>query len=230
MNEELPSSQIKNILRGLSGTSVAEILKEMDRSYQRIADEQSVWYKKSGFTCPEACGECCRNFEPDLLECEACYMAAWLLENQPEVAAKVADGTFPYPREGGCQFWKEDDPYHCSIYGGRSFICRLFGACANHDKCGRVVFKPCKFYPAEKLSLYKVPLAHKQYSQEEIEKIFGTIPPTMESLMEEALSFNPDNHNTYLIREILPQTIRRIQWLLMINNGNDDDTPEPLAC
>ncbi len=230
MNEELPSSQIKKILGKLKGTRVEEILLEMDAAYGRISNEQSAWYSGSGFTCPEGCGECCRNFEPDILECEATYMAAWLLENQPEVAQKVAEGEFPYPRQGGCQFWKEDDPYHCSIYGGRSFICRLFGACSNHDKAGQLVFKPCKFYPEEKLQEYKTPLTHRQYSQQEVEKIFGTLPPAMENLMEEALSFDPDNHETMLIREILPQIVRRIQWLLMMNNGNDDDTPEPLAC
>lgn len=30
--------------------------------------------KKTGIVCSQGCGECCKNFEPDLLECEAVYM------------------------------------------------------------------------------------------------------------------------------------------------------------
>ena len=122
-------SEIKNILSKLKDTREEEILIQMQESYNHIADAQAVWYEKSKFICPEGCGECCRNFEPDLLECEATYMAAWLLENQKEVAEKVSQGDYPYPENKGCPFWNENAEYHCTIYGGRPFICRFFGAC-----------------------------------------------------------------------------------------------------
>ena len=93
----MEKSEIKNILNILNGTCEEEILKQMQQYYSQISKVQAQWYSKSNFTCLEGCGECCRNFEPDLLECEATYMAAWLLENQKEVAEKVSQGYFPFP-------------------------------------------------------------------------------------------------------------------------------------
>lgn len=209
-------SEIENIISTLSGTREAEILQQMEEAYKNVSDQQSVWYDKTKFFCPDGCGECCRNFEPDLLECEAVYMAAWLIENQPEVAQKVANGEFPLPRQKACQFWQEEGQYHCTIYGGRPFICRMFGACSAHSKSGEVVWKPCKFYPAEQLALHNPPLTHRQYSATETEEILGGLPPAMSDLMESAVSINPDNHETQLIRDILPKTIQKLLWILQM--------------
>ena len=85
-------NDIQTILNKLKGTREDEILNQMQELYSQIAENQSVWYEKSNFTCPQGCGECCRNFEPDLLDCEADFMAAWLLENQEETAEKVSQG------------------------------------------------------------------------------------------------------------------------------------------
>lgn len=213
-------SEISSVLAKLNDTREAEILTQMEESYQIVNVKQAEWYEKSRFFCSEGCGECCRNFEPDLLESEAIYMAAWLIENQPEVAAALAEGDFPLPREKGCQFWDEKKTYHCTIYGGRPFICRFFGACGSRSKTGELVFKPCKFYPESKLAAYKVPLAHKQYSQAETLEIFSTLPPVMSDLMESAVSINPENKSTKLIRDILPETIRRLQWIISLNNSD----------
>ncbi len=208
---------MEKIISELEGTREKEILVRTEELYEKIKVKQEEWYKKSSFTCPENCGECCRNFEPDLLECEAVYMAAWLLENDAETAEKVAEGNFPYPENKGCPFWKEEASYHCTIYGGRSFICRFFGACGSRSKTGDLAFKPCKFYPAEKLAAYKIPLYHKQYSEEEMKKIFPVLPPVTTDIMEEALSLNPGKTNTVMLRKILPETIRRLQWLCIMN-------------
>ena len=201
------------ILNKIRGTREEEIIHSTEEYYSHIANIQNEWYEKSKFTCPDGCGECCRNFEPDLLDCEALFMAAWLLENQPDIAEKVSNGEFPYPQNKGCPFWNEHAQYHCTIYGGRPFICRFFGACASKSKEEKVVFKPCKFYPAEKLSLHTPPLAHKQYSQAEIIELFGTLPPVMSDFMEGAISLNPDNQSTRMLREILPNTIKHLQWI-----------------
>lgn len=211
-------SEISSILDRLNDTRESEILKQMEEVYQSISSAQGVWYEKSLFFCSDGCGECCRNFEPDLLICESVYMAAWLLENQPEVADAVAQGQFPFPREKACQFWDENKAYHCTIYGGRPIICRLFGACGSRAKNGETVFKPCKFYPAEQLAAWKVPLVHRQYSQSETETIFGTLPPVMSDLTESAVSINPENKDTEIIRNILPDTIRRLKWIISMNH------------
>lgn len=210
---EFKNNELHNILNSLKGTREEEVLKQMQEHYSKIAEAQAGWYEKSGFTCPDGCGECCRNFEPDLLDCEAIFMAAWLLENQKEVADKVSEGEYPYPQNKGCPFWKEDAQYHCTIYGGRSFICRFFGACGSKSKDGKLAFKPCKFYPADKLAAHKPPLAHKQYSETEVQEIFGILPPVMSDIMESAISLNPDNHESKLIRDILPEAINHLKWI-----------------
>ena len=207
------------IIEKLSGTHEAETVEKVHEIYEKIQLQQAEWYEKSQFLCPEGCGECCRNFEPDLLECEALYMAAWLLENQPEVADEVCNEKYPFPQNKGCPFWNENLDYHCTIYGGRPFVCRLFGACGNRGKDGSIVFKPCRFYPAEKLSLHNPPLSHKQYTQEETQSIFNCLPPVMSDLMEAAVSIVPDSQETKLIREVLPETVRRLKWILSMISG-----------
>ena len=211
-------NDIPAILSKLKGTREEEILNQMQVLYSQIEESQSEWYEKSNFTCSQGCGECCRNFEPDLLDCEANYMAAWLLENQSETAEKVSQGLFPFPENKGCPFWNENSEYHCTIYGGRSFICRFFGAYGSKSKKGDIVFKPCKFYPSEKLTQHKPPLAHKQYSQAEIESIFGCTPPVSTNIMEKALSLNPDNNSTRMLREILPDAINHLKWICSMTN------------
>ena len=229
-------SEISGILNKLSGTQEKEILLQVEKYFLRIKDTQSCWYEKSQFFCPAGCGECCRDFEPYLLDCEALYVAAWLLENQSEVAKNVALGKFPFERQKGCQFWSENEPHHCTIYGGRVFICRLFGASAVLSKTGAAVFKICKFFPDKKLCEYKSPLQknenflpvkkHRQYSQKETEEIFGTMPPVMSDLMEEAENIEPDSHETKLMREILPQEIRRLEWIISLNTDSQKKAAE----
>ena len=206
-------NELQGILKQLEGTREKEILLQTQELYSRIASTQDDWYEKSGFTCPQGCGECCRNFEPDLLDCEAIFMAAWLLENQMEIADKVAENDFPYPQNKGCPFWNEQAEYHCTIYGGRPFICRFFGACGSWGKNEKLVFKPCKFYPAEILAAHKPPLEHRQYSDAEVMQIFGTLPPVTTDIMESAVSLNPDNQSTQLLREILPKAINHLKWI-----------------
>ena len=80
---------MNDVLNELCDTQVYSIYKQVESVYQKIRFAQAEWYKKTQFFCPEGCGECCINFEPDLLECEAIFMAVWLLQNQKETALKV---------------------------------------------------------------------------------------------------------------------------------------------
>ena len=217
MNSE--QNELQNILTKLQGTREEEILRAVQENYKKIAEAQSDWYNKSAFTCPDGCGVCCRNFEPDLLDCEAGFMAAWLLENQNETAEKVSQGIFPYPDNKGCPFWNENAEYHCTIYGGRPFICRFFGACGSKNKEGKPVFKPCKFYPAELLQANNPRLSHRQYSEQELLEIFGTLPIITTDIMEAAVSLNPDNQTTELLRSILPKFIKHLRWICSIEEA-----------
>ena len=217
-------SEIDHVLGLLYGTKEYDILVETERLYQNIKDEQTVWYEKAKFLCPDGCGSCCHDFEPDLLECEALYMAAWLLENQYDNALKIANEVYPFDNGKTCPFYDDVNPYHCSIYGGRPFVCRLFGASCAGGKNGTSVWRPCRFYPDELLAKKNPPIERKQYSEEEAKKLFPVLPPTMSDVMEQALSVSPDSVETVLLRGILPQAIRRLLWIFSMN-GNDNDTP-----
>ena len=67
-------SQITGVLEKLEGTSVYDILIQMEAAYERIAREQQEWYDAAKFYCPEGCGQCCEGFEPDLMEGEALFV------------------------------------------------------------------------------------------------------------------------------------------------------------
>ena len=227
-------SEIAPILVQLRGTEEYDILVEMDAVYSRIEEKQREWFEKSKFTCPQGCGKCCEHFEPDLLESEALYMAAWLLCNKPEVAKNVAEEKFNGLDDGTaighCPFFREDIsgtnlPGHCTIYGGRASICRLFGAAGFRDKYGNEVWKPCKFYPAEELAAIKTlsgePILHRQYTAEEVKNLFGVLPPVMSDMMEQEETFTPDDDSSTLIHDILPKYIQRLMWIVDLNSGKD---------
>lgn len=220
-------SQVDQIIRKLKNSRAAEIISEMDAIYERISAEQKDWYQAAKFLCPSGCGTCCHNFEPDLLEVEALYMAAWLLQNKLEVAEAVAREEFPFENGKTCIFHDYSNPYHCTIYGGRAAICRLFGAACSRDKNGQEVWKPCKFIPLDYLKAYDVRLDHKQYNKQESAEILGKLPPVMSDFMEQILSIMPENHQTYLVRDILPLTIRKLMWLIRLEDLNPEDPDTP---
>ena len=223
------------VLEKLKNTHIYSIYEQIDKAYHHIQMSQTEWYTKSQIICPEGCGECCRNFEPDLLESEAIYLAVWLLENQKETAEKVLQGEFPFEQNNGCPFWDETSPYHCTVYGGRAFICRLFGASGFRSKTGETVWKPCKFYPSKKLAQLPVPFSHRQYNTTELLQKVKSVPPVMSDIMQQALEISPEQTETTLLRQILPKTLRNINWLLQLkqqeskNHNDDDNDSNPLA-
>lgn len=218
-------NSISEIADRLKETKEGEIIAFMDQAYKNLFDEQKKFYDQSEFSCPDSCGCCCHNFEPDLLESEALYMAAFLITNQKETADKLAAGFKDHffqmdPDQNitdkTCIFFNKDSGYHCSIYNGRPMICRLFGANSFKDKKGDTCWKPCKFYPQEKLASYKIPLSHRQYHKDELLQAFGVMPPVMSDVMEQVINHLPGRTETYPLREILPQTIRKLYWLLSL--------------
>lgn len=213
-------SEIYFVLKKLKGTQVFNILCEIEKSYKNLEKEQKKWYKKSQFFCPKACGKCCHNFEPDILESEALYMAAWLIQNQYQNALKISNNIFPYKNASTCPFFDFKNPHHCSIYGGRAYICRLFGASCSSSKTQEKVWKPCKFISTEKLKEYNPNLEHKEYKETEAKQILKELPPLMSEKMAQALSFTPNNEKTILIHNILPETISKLLWLIELKNKN----------
>ena len=220
-------SQITGILEKLEGTSVHDTLLQMEEAYERIAREQKQWYDAAKFYCTEGCGHCCEGFEPDLMEGEALYMAAWLLENQNDLALELAENKFPFDNgPKTCPLFNPDSPYHCSIYNGRAFIYRLFGASSFRSRAGDKTWRPCKHYPEEVLYAHNPPLEKRQYSEEETLAVLGAVPPLMSDFTEAAASAS--SCEPQLIRDILPATIQHLLWLIDMNdNGNDNPNGSP---
>ena len=218
-------SQIPTILKQLRGTSTYDILVNIENAYLRISEEQNIWYEQTHFLCPDGCGCCCEGFEPDLFEGEAMYMAAWLLENQHETAVRIACGDFQFDNgKTTCPLFNADSAFHCSAYHGRPFVCRLFGASSFRGKDGEKLWRPCKFYPDEKLSEHKPPLEKRSYSESETLDAIGAIPPLMSDMTENAF-LSDSNAQTTPLRHILPAMINKLLWLITMNGSNTQISP-----
>lgn len=217
-------SEIKKILDKLNGTCEYDILCSMEKAYEKIALEQNKWYSETNYTCPDGCGSCCIDYEPDLLDCEALYMAAWLIENQYEIAIEITNQKFPFENQKTCPFFNSNAKYHCSIYGGRPSICRLFGGSCFYDSENIKVWRPCKFFNDKDLKLIDNRLEHKDYNPNEFKMIFKNFPPAMSDMMEDIIAISPDsNSSTNYIRHILPKTISRLLWIINLNENKASD-------
>ena len=129
-----------------AGTVIYDILTSVDSLYNDIDADQKLWKTRSPMQCPDGCGSCCVRFEPEVYEAEALYLAAWMLENQSERAERIAEADLgSFVCGDGCILFAPDNPYHCTVYGGRCLICRLFGFSGDHGKDGTIRWKPCRY-------------------------------------------------------------------------------------
>lgn len=217
----------------LEGSSVHQILQKMDEVYTQIDESQTEWKKVSPMQCPDGCGCCCENFEPDVLESEALYMAAFLVFNEPQKAQAILDGSYISPRKNcgntgkGCFLFNPADNYHCTVYNGRPFICRLFGYSGDTDKDGKPRWKPCRFVPEEKLF---DGIEHRQYTAAEIEERWGVLPPVMSVFLTQIIALEPDGTDlTRPLHEALPDAIAKIKMLLqfLAPNNPEPNSPQP---
>ena len=218
-----------NIIKALKGTREYDIISGMDQVYRDIEQRQGLWKNTGRIICPEGCGTCCTGFEPDVLESEALYLAAWLMENKPEEAKNTAEG-IPAADAGkngsGCFLFDPDTPWHCTVYAGRCLICRLFGYSGDYGKDGKRRWRPCRFYPDGELARHLPPLEHRQYTEDELVLLFGNTPPAMSDCIGQALALTPGNDGTTVpLRDALPAAIRRLELVIQFNNGGNDNEP-----
>lgn len=214
-----------------TGTQMQEIIDGLDRIYAGLDEAQKAWKAASPFPCADGCGSCCVDFEPDVLESEALYLAAWMIFHQRERAEAVLDGTFVSPREGssfasrGCPFFDPSTPYHCTVYEGRPLICRLFGYSGDRGKAGLPRWKPCKFIQPASTD---TDLRH-QYEESELLERFGAVPPVMADIASSVLALTPDAVQRRLpFGEALPEAIGKILLLQrFMGSAPEPDAPEP---
>ena len=215
-----------HLLEKLKGTREYDIIAGLENIYADINDREQSWKETSGVSCTDGCGSCCVAFEPDVLESEALYLALWLIENEPAAARSIREETFPLMRrdnEAGCFLFDPDNPYHCTVYGGRCLICRLFGYTGDRGKKNEIRWKPCRFLPDAVLARHNPPILHRQYSEDDIQETFGGLPPVMSDIMSQAISLSPDSSgDTKPLREALPDALRRLQFILAYRAASAD--------
>jgi len=198
----------------LKGTQAQDLIESLNQIYIEIHKAQAEWKKVSPFQCPDGCGCCCVDFEPDILESEALYLAAWMLYHQKDRAEAILSGSFePHTQSiSGCILFNPDSPYHCTVYEGRCLICRLFGYSGDRGKEGEIRWKPCKFLPIDVVSVNS--RFHRQLTGDEMLEYFGTVPPVMSDCTAQIISLSPDAVTHRLpLREALPKAIGKIQML-----------------
>ena len=217
-----------NALPGyLKDTSLEPVLMVMNRIYERIDEEQKKWTAVSTFRCPPGCGLCCETFEPDVLQGEALYLAAWLLENKPELIK-----TIDWSRPGtSCPLSNPVSEYHCTVYEGRPLICRLFAFSGDRAKDGTVRYRPCRHMDTED---------HTVLNQDTLMQRFGRCPPVMGDLSAEVSMSMPEVSDERLpLREALQRALAKIRYLhdlhaFSVVSGEDgdndnDNNPQPRA-
>jgi hypothetical protein len=157
-------------------------------------------------------------------------MAVWLCFNQRAVFdALLATESVPPLRKcssahpAGCVFFDPNSSAHCTIYGGRALICRLFGYSGDHDKNGKLRWRPCRFIPDELMN----GIEHRTYTGSELQTAFGVLPPDMTTFSAEVLSVFPGKNRTQLVRTALPAAVKRIYQLLSFIAPPEPDHPFP---
>ncbi len=207
-----------------AGTQTQRLLDSLDVLYTEIAEAQEAWKRVSPFNCTDGCGSCCVDFEPDVLEIEALYLAAWLVYHDGARAEAIMNGSFASPRpdpENGCILFDPDNPYHCTVYGGRCLICRQFGYSGDRGKDGRPRWKPCKFLFTGLDGQGPQSGRNTQFEEAEMLEKFGMTPPVMSDISAQVTALMPDGIGDRLpLREALPAAISKILMLRRFSLDN----------
>ena len=216
-----------------AGTVIYDILTAIHSLYNDIDADQKIWKARSPMQCPDGCGSCCVHFEPEVYEVEALYLAAWMLEHQTERADRIAEAERDsFACGDGCFLFDPDSPYHCTVYGGRCLICRLFGFSGDHGKDGTIRWKPCRYMEpsakeADESFDAQAVQPGRQYSQEEMMRLFGAVPPYMGAASSILLALNPDDTHPRPLRIALPAAIKKLKMLLRFITPPEPDCPSP---
>ncbi|MFA6507863.1 MAG: YkgJ family cysteine cluster protein [Treponemataceae bacterium] len=205
---------IRDILpRGIEATSLGGPLSGLHRIYERIEESQSKWVASTPFRCPSGCGSCCDDFEPGLLEIEALYLAAWLLRtHRDRVPAIMAGFTHEQTERKGCVLASPLGEYHCTVYGGRPLVCRLFAYSGDRAKDGSARFRLCSRMTTE---------LPRQFDEMALLGHFGLLPPIMADLAGEADSLLPDQGGERTpLRLVLPRAVAKIRHLADLTDSS----------
>jgi len=132
------------VLQALNETELKEKILYIDKVYNELNLRQETFCDKFNIHCKKGCGSCCENFNPDITEVEALYLAYGLIkENKEDYFIELLDKNLD---ESHCPLYNPyDSEHHCMVYMYRPLICRLFNASCSKDKEGNPSFRRCKW-------------------------------------------------------------------------------------
>jgi hypothetical protein len=129
------------------------------------------------------------------------YLASWVLLNAPE---RLADVERNADRKG-CVLAEREGCYHCTVYGGRPLVCRLFAYAGDRGKDGSVRFRACAHMRVKDA---------RSLDQNELAARYGMLPPVMGDLAGEADLLLPSSAGERTpLREALPRAAAKIRHL-----------------
>ncbi len=210
---------IGELCTAYSGTYAGEGMAALARLYQQIEEETSLFCFEHGIACGPGCGTCCEHFMPDITALEARLVAAYLLLEKRDTSLMYRLVEFKEATTGPCPLYREDSPYHCSVYPVRPLICRLFGVCANGDKQGNGVFRRCRYNAEGSMPLYLE---------------FGPDVPVMQDYAYALRALDSSGAKDALLPKAILEQLEQLSFLSAMLSGqgddsNPDDNPTPQA-
>lgn len=150
--------------RVLSSSSIGEKTGKLIEAYLSLEEKEKVFVSDFSIHCTPSCGECCCHYVPYLTESEALVAALIIIRDgrEDEIMTLLSNGDRKSPV---CPLYNRDKSNHCSLYDGRSLVCRLFGDSVSLDKNGHPIYRECKWKKEKRM-----------ISSEELEKKKDEIP------------------------------------------------------
>lgn len=218
LGESYKMDSIGHLCEAFKGTYAGEAMDALQTLYSTIETETTAFCKENEIACGPGCGTCCEHFMPDITTTEARLVAAYLLFIKKDEAlierVKESEGN----TTGPCPLYCFNTPYHCSVYPSRPLICRLFGACANHDKNGNAVFRRCR-YNVEK-------------TMPEFLTLGGEVT-VMQDYAYLLRSLDQESEEASMLGDAVSLQIEQLRFLASMldlsDRPNPDDTPNPIA-
>ncbi|MBN1685689.1 MAG: YkgJ family cysteine cluster protein [Spirochaetales bacterium] len=127
-------------------TPAHHLFHELEEIYADLDRRTAAFARQVNLSCPKGCGTCCENFEPDITDIEATYVAVHLIIEAPALIDRLTAVAL----QQACVFYEPEGAYHCSIYDARPLICRAFGFSASSQKNGLSHFAGCRHMPGAK--------------------------------------------------------------------------------
>ena len=212
------------------GSPLERIVDSVAGTYSRIEADQTAFLelaalRGSALVCPAGCGSCCEGFVPDVLPAEAAFIALWLLEFEPGLAAEAAEwGELGPSTLPPCPLLRGSPGLaRCAIYPARPLVCRLFGAAGDRDKEGRARFRPCARMPrvGHPISVGGRPTL----TGDDLVREYGSVPPIMADYAAELASLCPgEGAERPLLISALPAAFGWVGLSLSLAEADGDRT------